>query len=348
MSITQHCLISLCRIQLSFSRCFSLQLFCSPFDTPALFGNVLHPFKGLICDFPSVPYYGAGEIQIFFSFFVFLSPYNSNWRIWTLLVKSVQYCITRYIWKVFKNQTRLFQTDQLNFYSVGTQLVLDIWTSWHSQSLVRSMKLLNSWSCWDCLWCYQHYKVKQWTLDSSCGRSGTRMDFHGWWIFFFQVVFWFFFKSSSSLHVAQGSVSEAIDTLSGQLSFPVERGCWGMHWIHTSPHKSLGYLPHDLPSHRGGRSLGLLILLQTPSTAMWTASIHCEHEAGGIPGCSQQFMVLPNGSTSFGGSGRWPSRHKTAQELSHFLSQEFNFSLLRNWLELDVAVPQNSWFRYQM
>lgn len=106
-------------------------------------------------------------------------------------------------------------------------------------------------------------------------------------VFFFSL--FFFFKSSSSLHVAwaaitaaQGSVSEAINTLSGQLSFPVERGCWGRHWIHISPPKLLHplcYLPSDLPSHSRGRRLGLPTLLQTPSSP---APSQREPEAGGI------------------------------------------------------------------
>lgn len=143
------------------------------------------------------------------------------------------------------------------------------------------------------------------------------------------VQFIFFFKSSSSLHVAwaaitaaQGSVSEAINTLSGQLSFPVERGCWGMHWIHISPPNYFILFAISpvifLPKRR--KKAG------PPHTAANTFlfSAGCFGSTGawgwGDPHLPQQFKVLPKGSTSFSGTRRWPSWHKTAQEFSDFLS----------------------------
>lgn len=153
---------------------------------------------------------------------------------------------------------------------------------------------------------------------------------------FFSV--YFFFKSSSSLHVAwaaitaaQGSVSEAINTLSGQLLFPVERGCWGMHWIHISPHKLLHplcYLPSDLPSHSRGRRLGLPVLLQTPSSSALAASIQREREAGGT-------RISPSNSRS---SQRAPPASVAPGCGLHDIKQHRNF-LIFFLCFLGISVP---------
>lgn len=167
------------------------------------------------------------------------------------------------------------------------------------------MMLLNSWSCWDCLRCYQHFKVNQWTLDSSCGKNGTKgIDFHVWWDFFPANFFKVPFKSARSLSCSNCSPGQC-QWGNQHLIWVAFISCWKLAEVcteSTSPHEllhSLGYLPSDLPSHSRGRRLRLLTVLQTPSFLIPSVWIHWKCEPEGIPVFQRASRVLRNQDMAF-------------------------------------------------
>lgn len=119
--ITQHCLICLCGIQLSFNQCFTLQLFTYILPPQLCLGIFFILSKTYLC-FSSfcILLRGWWDWDFLFLFFFFLRPIIPK------VTEGFKHCLwsqcspaLQGIYKKYKNQTLVFKTDQLNIFFCG-------------------------------------------------------------------------------------------------------------------------------------------------------------------------------------------------------------------------------------